>query len=351
MPERSLTIDLHTHVLPERWPDLEKRYGYDGFVSLEHHRPGSARMLLRGRCFREIGENCWSAERRIEECDRDGVDIQVLSTVPVMFGYWAKAEDTLDLARLLNDQIAETVRLYPTRFVGLGTLPMQDPDRAIAELERCMEELGLAGAQIGSHVNDWNLDQAELFPLFRRAAELGAALFVHPWDMLGQERMPRYWLPWLVGMPAETALALCSMIFGGVLQRLPELRVAFAHGGGSFPGTLGRIEHGFHVRPDLCAVQNDVSPRDHLGRFYVDSLVHDPAALRYLIDLLGVDRIALGSDYPFPLGEQCPGTLIRSLEDLSPADKQRMLGGTALEFLGAAARPALLSSTDEPSDA
>ena len=152
-------------------------------------------------------------------------------------------------------------------------------------------------------------------------------------------------------MPAETALAMCSMIFGGVLQRLPGLRVAFAHGGGSFPGTIGRIEHGFRVRPDLCAVENDVSPRDHLGRFYVDSLVHDPAALRYLIHLLGVNRIALGSDYPFPLGEQRPGTLIRSMEDLSPADKQCMLGGTALEFLGAAVRPPLLSSTDEPSDA
>jgi aminocarboxymuconate-semialdehyde decarboxylase len=332
MSSESLRIDLHTHVLPETWPDLEQRYGYAGFVQLEHHREGRARMMRNGACFREIESNCWSPERRIEECDRDGVDVQVLSTVPVMFGYWAEPRHTLDLARLLNDHIASVVERFPRRFVGLGTLPMQDPDLAIGELERCVGELKLAGVQIGSHVNAWNLDQAELFPVFARAAELSAAVFVHPWDMLAPERMARYWMSWLVGMPAETTLAVCSMIFGGVLERLPALRVAFAHGGGSFPGTVGRIERGFNVRPDLCAVRNDVNPRDYLGRFYLDSLVHDEQALRYLIELVGADRIALGSDYPFPLGEEKPGRLIDSL-DLADIVKRRMLAGTALEFL------------------
>jgi aminocarboxymuconate-semialdehyde decarboxylase len=330
----SLRIDLHTHVLPERWPDLKQRYGYDGFVQLNHHRPGWARMEIDGRCFREIESNCWSNERRLAECDRDGVDVQVLSTVPVMFGYWARPADALDLACLLNDDLAERIQRHPKRFVGLGTLPMQDPQLAIGELERCAGELGLAGVQIGSHINAWNLDQPELFPVFERAAELGTAIFVHPWDMLGAERMERYWMRWLVGMPVETTLAICSVIFGGVLQRLPDLRIGFAHGGGSFPGTLGRIEHGYRVRPDLFPRAGATDPREYLERLYVDSLVHDAQALRFLIELLGVQRIALGSDYPFPLGEARPGALIDSLSELTEQQRARLLAGTALEFLG-----------------
>jgi aminocarboxymuconate-semialdehyde decarboxylase len=152
--------------------------------------------------------------------------------------------------------------------------------------------------------------------------------------MLAPERMSDYWLRWLVGMPTETTIAICSVIFGRVLERLPDLRIAFAHGGGGFPGTLGRIEHGFRVRPDLCAKDNAVNPRDYLGRFWVDSLVHDPDALRYLIRLVGTRRIALGSDYPFPLGEAVPGSLIESMEELSAEDKEQMLFRSALELLG-----------------
>ncbi|MHC4609740.1 MAG: amidohydrolase family protein [Planctomycetota bacterium] len=329
-----MKIDIHTHILPENWPNLSERYGYGGFVQLEHHGPGCARMVIDGTCFREIQENCWSPQRRMAECDRARVDVQVLSTVPVMFSYWAQPQHTLDLSRILNEHIAGVVAEYPRRFVGLGTLPMQAPDLAVRELERCVKELGLAGVEIGTHVNDWNLDEPALFSVFEAAQDLGAAVFVHPWDMMGKERMPRYWLPWLVAMPAETSLAICSVIFGGVLQRLPRLRIAFAHGGGSFPGTVGRVEHGFKVRPDLCAVNNDRNPRDYLGKFYVDSLTHDAEMLRYLIRLVGAERIALGSDYPFPLGESEPGKLIESLNELSEATKERLLVGSALEFLG-----------------
>ncbi len=290
-------------------------------------------MFIDDKCFREIQDNCWDPQRRLVDCDDTDVTLQVLSTVPVMFCYWAKPRDTLDLARLLNDHIAGVVAEYPGRFAGLGTLPMQSPEPAIVELERCVSDLGLAGVQIGTHVGDWNLDEPALFPLFERAAQLGAAVFVHPWDMMGKDRMPKYWLPWLVGMPAETSLAICSLIFGGVLERLPDLRIAFAHGGGSFPGTIGRIEHGFRVRPDLCAADNPVNPRDYLGRFYVDSLVHDADTLRRLIELMGVDRVALGSDYPFPLGEARPGALIESLPDLPAGDKDRLLWQNAAAFL------------------
>ena len=291
--------------------------------------------MLGEKCFREVESNCWDPAVRLEECDRSGVQVQVLSTVPVMFSYWAKPQDALDLSRLLNDHLAGVIRDHPRRFAGLGTVPLQSPDLAARELERCVCDLGLHGAQIGTHVNEWNLDHPALFPFFQSACELGACLFVHPWDMLGKERLGKYWLAWLVGMPAEVSLAICSLIFGGVLERLPKLRIAFAHGGGSFPGTLGRIERGFVGRPDLVAVDNPVNPRAYLGRFYLDSLVHDPEMLRHLLKLVGPERIALGSDYPFPLGEPVPGELIESLHELTPPIRERLFSGTALEFLGA----------------
>jgi aminocarboxymuconate-semialdehyde decarboxylase len=344
-----MKIDLHTHILPRDWPDLDKKYGYGGFVRLDHYKPCCARMMIGDRVFREITDNVWDPKRRIEECDHAGITMQVLSTVPVMFSYWAKPADALDLSRRLNDHIAEVVRDHPKRFAGLATIPLQDPDLAATELERCVRELGLSGAQIGTHVDanthcaqneTQNLDDASLDPVWSAAEQLGAAIFVHPWDMAGKERMPKYWLPWLVGMPAETSLAICSMIFGGVFERFPKLRVAFAHGGGAFPFTIGRIEHGFEVRPDLCATDNTTSPRKYLAhgdtpaRFYVDSLVHDPDVLKMLLKLLGATRVALGSDYPFPLGEAHPGKLIESMKEFSMKEKTQLFSGTAREFLG-----------------
>ena len=349
-----MKIDLHTHILPRDWPDLDAKYGYAGFVRLDHYKPCCARMMIGDRVFREITDNVWDPKRRIEDCDRYGISMQVLSTVPVMFSYWAKPPDALDLSRRLNDHIAEVVRDHPKRFAGLATIPMQDPDLAAGELERCVRELGLRGAQIGTHVDAnphsgridaLNLDNASLQPVWSVAEHLGAAIFVHPWDMLGKERMPNYWLPWLVGMPAETALAICSMMFGGVFERFPKLRVGFAHGGGAFTFTIGRSERAFHVRPDLCACETKTNPRSYLAhankkgelvpaRFYVDSLVHDPDALELLLKLFGAQRVALGSDYPFPLGEPHPGLLIESMEELSRKEKAQLLAGTAREFLG-----------------
>ncbi len=313
---RMLKIDIHTHILPPELPKFKDMFGYGGFVQLQKC-PGCTDVDMlddSGKFFRKVKLNCFDPIERMHEYDQHGVQVQVLSTVPVMFCYWAQAKDGLIISKLLNDHIAQIIQNHPKRFVGLATLPMQDTILAIKELERCMN-IGFKGIQIGSHINDKNLSDSSFFELYAACEQLGASIFVHPWDMMGQDRMDKYWLPWLVGMPAESSLAISSMIFGGVFKKFPKLRVAFAHGGGSFPITIGRIQHGFDSRPDLCAVDCDVAPKDYLGHFYLDSLVHDELALKYLIDLVGAQKICLGTDYPFPLGEAVPGKLI---EKVSP---------------------------------
>ncbi len=331
MPEL-LSVDIHTHILPQDIPDFGRRFGYGGFIHLDHHKPGCARMMMDDRFFREVEANVWDPAVRMHECDRHQVHVQVLSTVPVMFSYWAKPKDTLNLAMFLNDHIAGIVQRHPKRFIGLGTLPLQDVELSIRELDRC-KRMGLKGVEIGTHVNGINLDEPRLFPLFQACEETGMAIFVHPWDMTAKDRSEKYWSPWLVVMPMETTLAITSMIFSGLFEKLPKLRVAFAHGGGSFPGTIGRIQHGFDVRPDLCAVDNNVPPTDYLGRFWLDSLVHDPAMLQHVVNLVGADKVALGTDYPFPLGELEPGKLIRSMP-WDDKQKEMLLSGAALQWLG-----------------
>ena len=327
-----LKIDIHTHILPKDIPNWKERFGYGGFIQLEHHKTCAARMLKDdGKFFREIEDNCWSAQRRIEECDRFGVGVQVLSTVPVMFSYWAQAEHCAEISKFLNDGIAEIVHESPKRFIGLGTVPMQDTRLAIQELERC-RAIGLVGVQIGSNVNQLNLGEPQFFDFFKACEELGMAAFVHPWEMMGERDMRKYWLPWLVGMPAETSRAICSLIFSGTLEKCKNLRICFAHGGGSFPATLGRIEHGFLVRPDLCGADNNCNPRSYLGKIWFDSLVHDAVMLDYLVKLAGAAKVALGTDYPFPLGELEPGKLIESC-GFDEETKAKLLHGAALEWL------------------
>ena len=346
---RAIVIDVHTHILPESWPDLRARYGVGGWVQtapLPAAPCGAARARLfrdDGTPFRDVDERCWSLARRLADADGRGVDVTVLSTVPAMFSYDQPAEAALDLSMMLNDHMARCVAAAPRRFVGLGTLPLQAPALAAAELRRCVG-LGLRGVQIGSRVGAWTLAEPALEPVWRAAEECGAAIFVHPWGepMMGGDLLRKYWLPWLVAMPAETSQAICSLLFSGVLERHPALRVCFAHGGGAFPGTVGRVQQGYDVRPDLCAVDCAVPPRAQLGRFWADALVHDADALALVVKVFGEDKVAMGSDYPFPLGEFTPesagrdwaaGALIDEA-GLAPGLRDRLLGGNALEWLG-----------------
>ncbi|MEO5600344.1 MAG: amidohydrolase family protein [Cyclobacteriaceae bacterium] len=327
-----LKIDSHTHIIPKKLPNWSEKFGYGDFIYLQHHKKGSAKMMRGNQFFREIKENSWNAELRIREYEKYNTQVQLVCTIPVMFSYWARSFDCLDLSRFLNDHIGDLVHKYPRNYLGLATLPMQDTELAVGELERC-KKIGLQGIQIGSNINDLNLNEERFFPVFEACEKLGMAILIHPWNMMGQKQMQRYWLPWLVGMPAESSRAACSMIFGGVFERLPGLRVNFAHGAGSFLPTIGRIQHGFECRPDLVAVDNNVQPKNYLGRFWVDSVVHDALMLEYVLKMVGPKKITFGSDYPFPLGDLEMGKFIEEMS-LEKEIKENIFHHATLEWLG-----------------
>jgi len=326
-------IDIHTHILPKNLNELTNTFSDPRFLHLDPIDDKVAMLNKDGKSFRQVDCNCWNHQARMKECLSAGVDVQVLSTIPVLFSYWAEDDECLSLSQFLNNHIAQICKTESTRFIGLGTIPMQNTDLAMAEMDRCVSNLNFPGIQIGSNINGLNLSEEKFHPIFEHAENIGCSLFIHPWEMMGESDMQKYWLPWLVGMPAETSRAICSLILGGVLEKYPNLKIAFAHGGGAFPFTAGRVDHGFNVRPDLCAVDNSILPSSYMKNFYVDSLVHNKHAMDFLIQTIGAERIAMGSDYPFPLGEHHPGKLIESM-DLSEFIKQRLLAGTALEWLG-----------------
>ncbi len=332
-----MKIDVHTHIIPQDMPKFRDMFGYGNFTHIEQCDNCRANLVNNeGVIFKNLSSNSWDARVRLKECDGTGVGIQVISTVPIMFNYWAKPKDCDYTSKFINDHISKVVSVDPKRFFGLGTLPMQDTELAIKELDRCVNELGLLGVEIGSNINGMDLNDEKVFPIFQAASDMSASIFIHPWDgMMEGSKMQSHWLPWLVGMPSEASRAICSMIFGGIFERLPKLRVLFAHGGGSFPATLGRIQHGSKVRPDLCNTSNTVSPVDSLGKFYVDSLVHSKDALSHLLSVFGVDKVCLGSDYPFPFGEATPGRLIEEDTGSFPQSlKDRIYYRNALRWVG-----------------
>src|ERR1700733_3165238 len=325
-------IDIHNHFFPSSWPDLAARFGTPNWPWIKHTEPGQADIMVGDRFFRHIYSACWDPEVRLREMDRDGVDVQVMSATPVLFAYERPVEHALDCARLFNDAALELCSRGKGRLKALCQVPLQDTDAACKELTRCMRA-GHLGVQIGNHVGERNLDDPGIVTFLHHCADEGAAVLVHPWDMLAPQRMPKYMMPWTVGMPAETQLGMVAMILSGAFDRLPaNLRICFAHGGGSFAFLLGRLENAWRHHPVARGVC-ELSPKHYLNRFYVDSAVFDELALQFLVGTMGEDRVLLGSDYPFPLGEHRVGELIR-LSHLTATAKARLLGENAGTFLG-----------------
>ena len=326
-------VDLHTHFFPETWPDLAGRFGGE-WPWMRRDTADTAMVMMGSREFRPITSACWDRDVRIAAMDRDGIDHQVVSATPVLFAYQRAAEHAIECARIFNDALLEITTPSNGRLIPLCQVPLQDTDAACRELERCLAS-GHVGVQIGNHVGDRDLDDAQLVTFLQHCASHNAPVFVHPWDMFSGCRLEQWMLEWTVSMPAETQLSLNRMILGGAFDQLPRnLRMCFAHGGGSFTWLLGRLENAWQRR-DVVRGMSKSNPMSYLDRFSVDSAVFDERALRFLLDVMGTGRVLLGSDYPFPLGEERVGSLIRNA-GLATDTTAAVLGGNAMEFLGLA---------------
>jgi aminocarboxymuconate-semialdehyde decarboxylase len=325
-------IDIHSHFFPRTWPDLAKKFGTPDWPWMKHLSGDKAMVMIGEKEFRPVYSACWDVNKRLEEMDRDGVDMQVMCATPVLFAYMRKSQEAAACAEIFNDAALEMCEQSGGRLKALAQVPLQDIDLACKELSRAMRA-GHLGVQIGNHVGDRDLDDAGLVTFLNHCAREGAAVLVHPWDMIGGVRTAKHMMAWTVSMPAETQLSIVAMILGGAFDRLPKnLRLCFAHGGGSFAFLLGRLENAWHNR-DIARGVSEHPPSHYLDRFSVDSAVFDPRALRLLVEVMGEEHVMLGSDYPFPLGELSIGKLIRT-SGFSEAQQKKMLGGNAERFLG-----------------
>ena len=330
---KSGAIDMHSHFFPREWEDLGKRFGSPDWPWIKHAGGGKAMVMLGEREFRPVYAACWDAPTRLAEMDRDGIELQVMCSTPVLFAYARPSAQALYCAQLFNDAALELAAKGKGRLKTLCQVPLQDTDAACKELSRAMQA-GHLGVQIGNHVGNRDLDDESIVTFLQHCAAEGAAVLVHPWDMLGGARTSRWMMGWTVGMPAETQLSIVSLILGGAFDRLPaSLRICFAHGGGSFAFLLGRLENAWQHR-DVARGVAAHPPSHYLDRFYVDSAVFDPRALQLLIEVMGEDRVMLGSDYPFPLGEARVGKLIRDMKRLGTGARRKLLSGNAKRFLG-----------------
>jgi predicted TIM-barrel fold metal-dependent hydrolase len=325
-------IDVHTHVFPRLSRADGRVLTATAEPWLREHGDGTGMMMTGADEFRPVTAPLWDPHARLAEMDRLGVDVQVISSTPLMFGYGADPSRAADWCSLVNERILAFCAADPARLIPLCQVPLQDPAAAATMASRAAAA-GHRGVHIGNHVGPRYLDDPGILGFLRHCAEAGVPVLVHPWDMLGADRMGRgYMLPWLVAMPAETQLSILSLMLSGAFEELPgSLRLCFCHGGGSFAYLLGRADNAWHNR-DLVRKDSPRPPSAYADRFFVDSAVFDPAALALLARVMGTGRIMLGTDYPFPLGEQDPGAAIRSCPDLTGADREAMLGGNARAF-------------------
>ncbi|MCP9206591.1 amidohydrolase family protein [Streptomyces sp. NEAU-Y11] len=325
-------IDVHTHYVPHGWPDLSGVGGPEApWLRIESE--AEAMIMMGSKEFRRIGADCWDAEVRLRDMDADGVATQVVSPTPAFFSYGRDGAEAAKIARIFNDLALEIVAPAPQRLLPFCQVPLQDPDAACRELERCVAA-GHRGVEIGNHVGDRDLDSAGVVTFLQHCAALDVPVFVHPWDMDNSPRLDRWMARWLTAMPAETHLSILAMVLGGVFDRVDErLRICFAHGGGSFAFWLGRMENAWYGRNDVIGTSLH-PPSHYLDRFYVDSVVFDDRALRLLVDTVGEDRVMIGSDYPYPLGERPVGAVVGKSGFLGERARRKIERGNARRYLG-----------------
>lgn len=331
-----LIVDFHAHMSVPEAAALAKPHFHPSLDPIARFTtPQSAKInhdnaeALRPRLT--------TAEAKLADMDRIGVDVQLLSPAPPQYYYWADPELGRETSRLINDRIAETVAGTPERFAGLATLPMQAPEFALAEMRRAVKDLGLKGIEISSNVAGVELSDPRFASIFAAAEELGIIVFLHPLGFSHGERLTQHYLNNVLGNPLEAAVALSHLIFGGVLDRHPGLKLCVAHGGGFLPTYSGRMDHAFHNRADCRGCQHP--PSSYLKRIYFDTVVFDPEHLSWLVGKFGADRILMGSDYPFDMGDPDPVGFVLKTPGLTQAERSAILGDTAVELLGLGSPP------------
>jgi aminocarboxymuconate-semialdehyde decarboxylase len=331
MAERKVKrIDVHSHVIPaEMLRALEANPArYEMRVDKERShlvRPGGGALPL----FDEFSDPAV----KLAGMDRKGLDISVLSPAPFVLFYWMEIDVALEASRIINDGIAKMAAAYPDRLFGAGTIPMQNPDAAIAELERIVKEHGFRAIELGCSVENEQLADARFRPVLRRAQELKVFVFTHPYTNVEFCGVEQYYLRNLIGNPLHTTIMVAHLMLSGALDELKDLKICLAHGGGYVPYQFGRLAHGHEIRKETRA-HTATSPRDLLRRFYYDALIHDKRPLEYLISLVGADRVAIGTDAPFDMGEETPIQEIEAVANLTREEREQVFGRTAMALLG-----------------
>jgi aminocarboxymuconate-semialdehyde decarboxylase len=330
--DTDMMIDIHSHVIPPRIVERIARSPQEFAARIDGDADARKVIHEQGYAYPLFAE-FHDAEAKLEAMDRKGIDISVISPAPPMFYYWADVDLAVKAARLVNDGIADMVAHKPSRLRGMATIPLQHPDAAIAEMERVVREYGFKAIETGTSVEGAQLAEARFRPVLRRAQELGVFVFAHPYYVGAKHGLECYYLTNLIGNPLDTTIMLANLMFSGALDELDELRICLAHGGGFAPYQIGRLVHGHEVRSETHA-HSKASPKDLLRRLYFDSLVFDPQALRYLIDLVGADHVCIGTDSPFDMADQHPAQTIASVPRLTEAERDHLCFRTALQLLG-----------------